>query len=85
MYSVIIPNMNYKDMERYMKENNIDVRPFFYDVRKHPHLRDIEVIYNPVSTAQYGVMLPSYPSLTKEEQRYIVSNLKRYLELGKHA
>ena len=45
MYCIIIPKLDYKHFEKYMEDHLIQIRPFFYDIRKHKHLQDIEVLY----------------------------------------
>ena len=78
MYCIIIPKINYKNFENYMNEKNIQTRPFFYDIRKHAHLKDIKVDQNELENSKYGIMLPSFPELTREQQIYIVNCVKEY-------
>jgi perosamine synthetase len=83
MYSIIIPSIQFEDLEKYMKENNIEIRPFFYDIHRHTHLKDIKNTFDNTfskSITNYGVILPSFPELTLEEQTHIVSNLKLYIQ-----
>jgi predicted acetyltransferase len=57
----------------FFKSNNIDIRPFFYPINKHGHLKDI-VFEDPVSDILNNeiIMIPSSPSITLETQKYIV-------------
>ena len=57
----------------------IQIRPFFYDIRKHDHLKDIKVDYPEIENS--GIMLPSYPGLKDEQQEYIINCLHEYLKL----
>jgi len=79
MYCIIINDLNFKDFEIYMNEKLIQIRPFFYDIRKHSHLKDIKVDYKECNITNYGVMLPSYPELEYEKQIYICNCINEYL------
>ena len=81
MYCIIIKNLNYKIFENYMNEKLIQIRPFFYDIRKHLHLKDILVDYEECNCIFNGVMLPSYPGLEIEKQEYIINFIKEYLKI----
>ena len=64
-----------------MDQKLVQVRPFFYDITKHSHLKHITNNHKECAIFKYGVMLPSYPGLEKEKQEYIVNCIKEYLEL----
>ena len=81
MYCIIINGIVFKDFERYMNEKLIQIRPFFYDIRKHEHLKDISVTYEECDRILNGVMLPSYPNLELEKQEYIINCVKEYLKI----
>jgi perosamine synthetase len=74
MYAIIVPNGTYNDVEKHMKENGVEVRPFFYDIHTHAHLQHI---YNPNNSdfnkdiTNHCILLPSYPELIYEEQEKI--------------
>jgi perosamine synthetase len=55
------------------KSKNIDIRPFFYPIHKHGHLTSI-VNNDAVSELlnREIIMIPSSPTITYEEQKYIV-------------
>jgi perosamine synthetase len=82
MYAIILTKQ-FNDVEKYMKENNIEVRPFFYDIHSHSHLNHI---HNPNSSSfsksitDNCVLLPSYPELSYEEQKYICDKLILFIE-----
>jgi dTDP-4-amino-4,6-dideoxygalactose transaminase len=68
-------NAEYKDLEAYMKENGVDIRPFFYDIKRHAHLSHIE---GPaMDLDRCFCMLPSYPDLTVEQIEKICGHLLR--------
>lgn len=75
MYCLLIPKLNYEVIEKHMNEKNIQIRPFFYDIREHKHLSDISVEYEQIKNRNNGIMLPSYPGLEKNEQDYIINIL----------
>lgn len=76
MYCIITP-INYTNVETFMSNKLVQIRPFFYDIRRHEHLKDgIKVDQEELKVFQRGVMLPSYPGLTTKEQEYICNCLK---------
>lgn len=80
MYCIIIPKLNYKKFEKYMEDHLIQIRPFFYDIRRHKHLQDIEVLYPECETNSNGVMLPCYPELESNKQEYIANCIKNFIK-----
>lgn len=80
MYCIIIDNLKFKDFENYMNEKLIQIRPFFYDIRKHKHLKDIKCDYQECDVIKKGIMLPSYPGLELEKQEYISNCIKEYIK-----
>ncbi len=82
MYFILIPGLKYKQLEAYLIENNIQIRPLFYDIHQHSHLKNIkkqEVNSFNNEITNMGVMLPSYPSLIYKQQKYIINCLKEFL------
>ena len=82
MYSIIIPKLDYKKFEIYMLKSNIEIRPFFYDIRKHEHLKNIKINYNELEITKHGVILPSYPMITNDEQKYISYIVNNFINLN---
>ena len=80
MYCIIIPELDFKSLEDCMNEKMIQIRPFFYDIRKHDHLKDIKINYPEITNV--GIMLPSYPGLKEEQQEYIINCLDSYLNMS---
>ena len=63
----------YEEVEEYMKQKGIDIRPFFYDIRVHSHLKDKE---GPVfKTEKTYIMLPSFPDLELKNVEYVCDML----------
>lgn len=80
MYTLFIKNLDYSHFENFMVEQNIQVRPLFYDVHDHEHLKLIkkdDLVKS--SLFSNGFMLPSYPSITEKEQTYIAVCIKNYI------
>lgn len=82
MFSVYLLNNNKSidELNNYFIENGIDIRPFFYPYYRHNHLKTIinhsndnHIISEKLN--QNVIMLPSYPELTFEQQKYIVSKI----------
>ncbi len=74
MYSIIIPSKKYEDIENYMRLHNIEIRPIFYDIHEHYHLKNIKKDNDTIIDI-CGILLPSYPDLLFENQKYIVDTL----------
>jgi perosamine synthetase len=81
MFAVRLLNNNKSidELNAYFTENNIDTRPFFYPYYTHKHLKTItnHSTDNSISEKlnRNIIMLPSYPELTFEQQKYIVSKI----------
>lgn len=81
IFAIRIPGKSYIEINKYLSENGIDSRPFFYPVNYHNHLKNIKFEdENSILLSDEIVMLPSYPELTYEEQQYIVKIISNYLE-----
>ena len=80
MFTIQLPNRpEFKVLQSQMKNEGIDIRPFFYDIRVHRHLEDIPV--PPGATfSETVVMLPSSPTLTGDEIKRVVEGLRKALE-----
>ena len=78
MYCIIIKNLNYDEFETYMKEKGIEIRPLFYDVRCHNHLK-FKVNYEKCQNSTQGVMLPSFSDLKSNDQEYVAECLKSFV------
>jgi perosamine synthetase len=64
----------------FFRNNNIDIRPFFYPINKHVHLTELENtddISNVLNTEI--IMIPSSPHITYEEQKKVVNIIINFL------
>lgn len=75
IFSIITHNFDYEHFENYMNEKNIQIRPLFYDIQSHNHLKSIKNIHKFNTN---GFMLPSYPELTQIQQDYIFNCIIEY-------
>lgn len=86
MFGVKVKNSTYNNLEEFFHSNYIDVRPMFYPINKHKHLKDI-LTYGDEGVAEKinkeCVVLPSYPDLENHEISHIVNTLKQYLVKNK--
>ena len=64
----------------FFKNNNIDIRPFFYPINAHEHLTTIE--NNDVVSYLLNkeiIMIPSSPTITHEEQKLVVDVIYKFI------
>lgn len=74
---------NQKSIEEtsiFFKNNNVDIRPFFYPINKHQHLSNIQND-DPVSNILNNeiIMVPSSPTITPDEQQQVVDSIVRFV------
>lgn len=79
MFCMIIKDINYDHFENYMTNNGISIRPLFYDLRHHKHLKNLNYKYDEVNIFNNGLFLPSYPELSYNDQLYIINIILKYL------
>lgn len=78
---IIGNNKSIEETTDFFKLNYIDIRPFFYPINKHTHLSnilnndDISFILN-----KEIIMIPSSPTITIHEQKYVVEVINRFIE-----
>ena len=65
----------------FFNKNNIDIRPFFYPINTHEHLKQIEN-HDDISFVlnKEIIMIPSSPTITFEQQKYIVNIIGLFIE-----
>lgn len=68
-------------LKLHLYQNDIDTRPMFPPIGLHGHLRKFDGMF-PTSEELYntGLILPSYPELSKSEIQYIAKTLKKFLQ-----
>lgn len=79
MFAIKLNNLNisYNDIEKFMNDNGIEIRPFFYDVLAHAHLKNIKIQDNTVAKYLNSciIMLPSYPDITLDQQKKVTDTI----------
>lgn len=79
MCSILLDDAVKRDpIRKYLKENNIETRPFFFPAHTMPHCKqDISL---PIAEAisRKGINLPSYPELKELDVLYIVNVIKHF-------
>jgi perosamine synthetase len=89
----IIGNTDYEDAERYFKEQSIEIRPMFYSILTHRHLRHSSEVFgvdyrtldstNADLLQKESFILPSFPELSAAEQTHIIATVEGYLKMIK--
>ena len=68
----------YPQLLEYMAKEGVDIRPFFYDIGKHEHLKHIS--HSWMTLDHTFIMLPSYPDLTSKQIQRVCDALVSYRE-----
>jgi perosamine synthetase len=77
----IIGNTNtIQETNEFFKINNIDIRPFFYPIHTHGHMKHVENMDNISELLNKEIiMIPSSPNITFDQQKYIVSIIEKFM------
>ncbi len=83
MFAVrIIGSKGYAHAEQYFRDKEIEVRPMFYPITFHGHLTSSDITHGNTGVARLlnkeCVVLPSYPELTKDEIKHIITCVDEY-------
>jgi perosamine synthetase len=73
-----VPASFYPTIEAYMKERNVEIRPFFYSLPTHPHLQSLKV---PNEIRHCVIMLPSWPDMRVVQQETVVNVLQEVIQV----
>jgi perosamine synthetase len=84
MFSLRVKGIEYEKLEKALLEKNIQIRPVFYDIHDHDSMKQILNKENKIDFLHECFMLPSYPSLTEIQQKYIVHCVKEYYSFHKN-
>jgi len=75
---------NYKEKELFFNSRGIEIRPMFYPIDTHSHLKNnnkvfiIRDILGDV-ISEDSIMLPSYPELSKEDQDKVIAVVNEFV------
>jgi perosamine synthetase len=85
MFGVRIPKQkSFEAADAFFREKGIEVRPMFYSIKAHKHLQNHPDIWDGDCTNadrlnKECLILPSFPELSKWEQKHILKTLDEYL------
>jgi len=70
-----------KELMNYLGENDIEVRTFFYPLNEQYFYKKNKSSLTPITTQMFneGICLPSYPTITPEEIKYVCQKIKEYV------
>lgn len=86
MFGCRIPNSpEYKQAEQFFNAKGVEIRPMFYAIDKHKHIKDNgSVSWSSNTNADLlrkeCLILPSYPELSIAERAYVLDTLNLYLK-----
>jgi len=80
----VIGQQSYNDAQNFFNSRGIEIRPMFYSIYNHDHLRnnpDVELVSCITADLlnKECFILPSYPELTAAEQQYIIDTTNEYI------
>lgn len=85
MFGLRVPGqLCYEAAELYFKMHGIEIRPMFYSINEHAHLKNNPDIFqidctNANLLNKECFILPSFPELTAKEQQYIIEQVNGYV------
>ena len=86
MMGIRIPNgISFDVANEFFAIRDIEIRPLFYAITEHGHLKNNDYIViddctNAKLLNNQVIVLPSYPELTQEEQKYIIDTVEEYIK-----
>lgn len=85
LFGIRVPNLlSYEQTEVYFATAGIEIRPMFYSIFEHVHIKNNPNILstncdNAILLNKSSLVLPSYPELTIEEQSHIIRVVNKYV------
>lgn len=86
MFGIRVPNSpGYEQAEAYLKMQGIEIRPMFYSIFTHDHMKNNLRISNVDCTnadllQKECIILPSFPELNIGEQNHIIYTVNEYIK-----
>lgn len=81
----IVGNPSYEKIQKHMNSHGIDIRPMFYPINKHQHLKNIKINDEnsnlPSILNNECIMIPSSPTLELNEQKHIIECIGSYTKI----
>jgi perosamine synthetase len=82
MVTILVKDKNTKDRIRlYLDNHNVETRPIFYPSHKMPVFYSEKSFPVAESISDKGINLPSSPSLTKSDVKYICTLIDKAIKL----
>lgn len=85
MFGVRVPGQtSYALAEKYFNSHDVEIRPMFYSIFSHSHLKNNDNILasdctNADLLHKECFIIPSYPELTQQEQLHIINTVNKYV------
>jgi len=80
MNVVILDGLNVLDIQECLSRRGIDTRIMFQPISSFPMYRNHKSYQHSEHIAQYGIMLPSYPTLNVQQVKHICETIKDYIK-----
>jgi perosamine synthetase len=72
-----------EETRNFFVDHNIDIRPFFYPINSHEHLKNIknndEISY---ILNKEIILFPSSPSITHEQQKKVIDTIYKFIDMN---
>ena len=80
MFSILTKDVKERDsLRNFLKEREVETRPIFYPVHTMPmYSEKFQKIKVAEDIGWRGINLPSWPGLSNDELKFIVSSIKKY-------
>jgi len=78
----VLGSPSFEKAEQHLKRRGVESRPMFYPMSYHSHLKDIakpKLENTATLLSREGIILPSYPDITKQEREQIIKAIKDYV------
>jgi len=81
MFAIRIHGSSYENFDSFMSEAGVETRPFFKHIMAHEHMRGYwKNNDNARLLEKEVVILPSFPTLTENNIKFICDKIKKYVE-----
>jgi perosamine synthetase len=81
----VLNNKNYSFAENFFNKNKIEIRPMFYPITNHNHIKNnpnviIDKCVNARLLNKQCFILPSFPEMSNDEQKHVINTLLSFLK-----
>lgn len=84
MFGIILKHGTYEELSKFLLKNNVETRPMFFCYEEHEHLKNRINPYrsnkNAIELNKRAIVLPSSPTITEEQIKYISDLLLSYTQ-----